>query len=225
MDTSSGGGFGGGMSMGAIFWLQTLAFVMNQLGYPDKAKIGKFLEDIKEKKISEEVLQDLLAFSLNTAVTFILSEKERATENKTVSEFFKTHYNRMIGEKIVLKSNFHSDWVIEFRKLEDAPAITVYTGDKKAIRKIPSILTDYTFTQKVLTGEEVDPLLAMLKPNVGTFSITHAIMAWMTIIEKFSNVVMIATIDLLYRKELLDQLHSDLTKKIDSLLQKQYGGE
>ena len=225
MDMEGGGGFGGGMSMGAIFWLQTLAFVINQLGYPDKEKIGKFLEDIKDKKIGEEVLQELLAFALNTAVTQVLSDSARATADETVGEFFKTHYQRMVGEKIVLKSNFHSDWVIEFRSLEEVPAITVYTGDKKAIRKVPSIMTDFIFTKKALTGEEVDPLLSMLKPNVGTFSITHAIMAWMGILEKFSNVVMIGTQDLLYKKSLLDQLHSELTKKIDSILQKYSGGE
>ncbi len=225
IDASGGGGLGGGMSMGAIFWLQTLAFVINQLGYPHKEKVEKLLTDVKEKKVGEEILQELLASTLNKAVSIILSDNMQATADGTVGEFFKTHYNRMVGEKIVLKSNFHNDWVIEFRSLEEPPAITVYTGDKKAIRKLPSILTDFIFTKKALTGEEVDPLLAMLKPNVGTFSITQAIMAWIPIIEKFSNVVMIGTMDLLYRKEFLDQLHSDLTKRIDLLLQKQYGGE
>jgi len=219
MEMSAGGGLGGGMSMGAIFWLQTIAFVINQLGYPNKEKIEQFLDDIKEKKIGEENLQDLLSSILNTAVNIILSDNTRATADETLAEFFKRHYNQMVGEKIVLKSNFHSDWVVEFLSLEDAPAIKVYTGDKKAIRKIPSILTDYTFARKALVGEEVDPLLAMLKPGVGTFSITQAIAAWMPIIEKFSNVVMIGTMDFLYRKELMDQLHTELTNKIDLMLQ------
>ena len=219
MEMSAGGGLGGGMSMGAIFWLQTIAFVINQLGYSNKEKIEQFLDDIKEKKIGEENLQDLLSSILNTAVNIILSDNTRATADETLAEFFKRHYNQMVGEKIVLKSNFHSDWVVEFLSLEDAPAIKVYTGDKKAIRKIPSILTDYTFARKALVGEEVDPLLAMLKPGVGTFSITQAIAAWMPIIEKFSNVVMIGTMDFLYRKELMDQLHTELTNKIDLMLQ------
>jgi hypothetical protein len=222
MEMSSGGGLSGGLNMGAIFWLQTLAFVINQLGYPDKEKIEQFLEDVKDKKIGEENLQDLLASILNTAVNIILSDNTRATADETLAEFFKRHYNQMVGEKIVLKSNFHSDWVVEFLSLEEAPAIKVYTGDKKAIRKLPSILTDYTFARKALVGEEVDPLLSMLKPGVGTFSITQAIAAWMPVIEKFSDVVMIGTMDILYRKELMDQLHTEVNNKIDSMLQNLY---
>ena len=60
----------------------------------------------------------------------------------------------------------------------------------------------------------------MLQKNVGTFSIMHAINAWIPIIQKFSDMVMIATITLLYKKDLLQELKRVLNKKIESILSK-----
>ncbi len=220
LDTSGGGGFGGGLSMGAIFWLQTLASVINELNYPEKDKMKSYLENIKSKNIGDDSLQEILAFAINSAIKILLAENSRATPEESIGQFFQRTYKEMVGEKIVIKSNFHDLWMIEFGALADSDPVKVYPVDKKAARKKPSILTDYIFTRKALMGEEVDPLLSMLQKNVGTFSIMHAINAWIPIIQKFSDMVMIATITLLYKKDLLQELKRVLNKKIESILSK-----
>lgn len=223
LDTE-GGPMGGGM-MGAVFWLGTLAATINYLNYSDPQKIEKFLEDVKDKKIAEENLQEILQFALNTSIRTVLNDNKRATANATVSKFFKDYYEKLVGEKIIIKSDFLNLWMIEFCDLDNSEPIKVYTVDRKTARKIPSIATDYIFVKKAFTGEEVDPMLSMLKPSVGTFSITHAINAWMPLIERFSNMVMIATMTLLYEPDLRTQVSNSLNAKIDSILKKLYQGK
>ncbi|NVM30560.1 MAG: FAD-binding protein [Candidatus Helarchaeota archaeon] len=217
-DPSSSGVLSGGLGMGAMFWLQTTASVINSLHYFEPEKMDKFLQDIRDKKINDKNLQEILQFALNKAISIILSDETRATASETVGEFFKRHYDKMVGEKVVIKSDFHELWMIEVGSLENSEPIKIITVDRTTARKIPSILTDFIFTRKALMGEEVDPMLAMLQKGVGTFSITHAINLWMKIIEKFSNVVMIGTTTLLYRKELMHKLNTQLNKKIDTIL-------
>jgi len=98
----------------------------------------------------------------------------------------------------------------------------VHTIEKKDARKIPFISTDFVFARKALGGEEVDPLLSMLKPDAGKFAIMDSILRWTkgTILKRFSNVVMIGAITLLYRKELMEQLNRQVNNKIDSILGK-----
>ena len=206
--------------MGAIFWLQTLASVINELQYPDKQKMEAFLENIKNKKMGEAPLQEILAFAINSTIKILLAENSKATPEETIGQFFQRFYSEMVGESIVIKSDFHDLWMIEFGSLEDSEPVKVFTVDKKTARKKPSILTDYIFTRKALIGEEVDPLLSMLQKDVGTFSIMHAINAWVPIIQKFSDMVMIATITLLYKKNLSQELNKVLNKKIELILSK-----
>ncbi len=216
---STEGGFGGG-GMAAMFWLGTLAAVINYLNYPDTEMIEKFLEDIKEKKISEEPLQEILQFALNSAIKIVLTDEKRATADATVSGFLKGYYEAMVGEKIVIKTDFMNLWMIEFGSLENSEPIQVYTVDRKGARKRPSILTDYIFVKKAFIGEEVDPMLSMLQKDVGNFSITHALNAWMPIIEKFSDMVMIVTTNLLYKEDLRQKLNDMLNSKIKTTLKK-----
>ncbi|NVM54377.1 MAG: FAD-binding oxidoreductase [Candidatus Helarchaeota archaeon] len=215
---TSGDPLSGGFSMGSFFWLSTLASVINALKHPEPEILEKFINDVKDKKVGEEKLQEILEFALNTSINLILNDDTRATAGETLGEFFKRHYNKMIGKKIVIKSDFHNLWMIEFGNLENTNPIKVYTVDRKDARNIPSILTDFIFERKALVGEEVDPMLSMLKKGVGTFSITHAIAAWMKILEEFSNVVMIGTTAFLYQKKLMQQLNTQLNNKIDSIL-------
>ncbi|NHI94081.1 MAG: FAD-binding oxidoreductase [Candidatus Lokiarchaeota archaeon] len=213
-----GQAFGG--SMGSMFWFQSIASVINELNYPDKDRMLKFLDAVKNKKIGEEPLQEILKDSINLSLKTLLKDKTRATADKSVGEFFKSYYEKLEGEKIVLKSDMHDLWMIELGNIEDDEPVKVYSVDKKNAKKIPSIMTDYIFTKKALIGEEVDPMLAMLKPEVGKFTIMHAIMAWSNLIERFSDAVIIGTARLLYERRSLNEINIELNKKIDIILNK-----
>ncbi len=211
-----------GMDMGSMYWFQILGSVINNLHLDKKEKLVKLIEDLKNKKIGEEYLQEILQSALNSAVSIILNDKTRATVDESLGEFFKRNYIELIGEKVVIKSDVHNLWIIEFNSLENSEPIRVYTVEKKEARGIPYISTDFVFARKALSGEEVDPLLSMLKPDEGKFGIMESIMRWLkgTILKRFSNVVTIGAITLLYRENLMEQLNTRFNNKIDSILSK-----
>ena len=62
----------------------------------------------------------------------------------------------------------------------------------------------------------------MLKPDEGKFGIMESILRWTkgTILKRFSNVVTIGAIALLYREDLMMQLNTQLNNKIDLILNK-----
>ncbi|NVM03996.1 MAG: FAD-binding oxidoreductase, partial [Candidatus Helarchaeota archaeon] len=209
-----------GEALGTMLWLPTLSSVINAFKPLEKERLETFINDVKDKKIVEENLQGIFKFVLNASIKIISNDKTRATAEESLGEYFRRRYNELKGKKIVIKSDFHDLWMIEFGNLEDSEPIKVYTVDSKTARNIPSILTNFVFERKALVGEEVDAMLSMLKPEVGKFSITHALRAWNKILDEFSSVVMIGTITLLHNKELLQRLNTQLNNKINLILNK-----
>ena len=104
--------------------------------------------------------------------------------------------------------------------IESEEPVTISIVDRKGARKVPSIMTDFVFTKKALLGEEVDPMLAMLKPEIGKFSIMHAIMAWSKIIGRFSDTVIVGTARLLHKSGMLESLNAQVNEKIDETFKK-----
>lgn len=121
----------GGLNMGAMFWFQTLAAVINSLKLPEKDKLEEFIQDIHDKKIGQENLQEILEFALNHSIALLINGKAIATANESIGDFFKKHYSGMVGEKVIIKSDFHDLWAIEFKSLEDPDPIKIYSVEKK----------------------------------------------------------------------------------------------
>lgn len=206
-------GSGEGMedaSQSLIYWFETLAAIINRLKRPEKGKLEKLFDLWKNEKIPTEEVTNTLTKIFNNILKLAISDKSRATEDLTLGGFIKENYNKLLGQKIVLRAKYRPLLILEFHESDDA-GIQVVQVDRKDARKKPVIDTDLEFERRVLIGEEIDPLISMINPQeVGNFSIMRSVRYWTDILADFSKFIFVITISFLHR----DYLNTDLNELI-----------
>ncbi|MBD3227853.1 MAG: hypothetical protein GF329_06665 [Candidatus Lokiarchaeota archaeon] len=205
-------------SQSMIYWMETLAVIINKLKRPEKNKLKKWFKSWKNKEIPTDKVVEKLSEILNGVLKIAINDKSRATEDLTLGDFIKHKYNKLVGQKIVLKARYRELLLLEFGKIENN-GIKIYQIDRKEARKKPRIDTDDKFERRVILGEQIDPLLSMINPKeVGSFSILNSIKYWTDIIIAFSEFVFIITISFLHRKYLMNELNEFIYKELLSFL-------
>jgi len=212
----------GDFSQTIIFWMGTLAGVINKLKKPDKSKLKRFYEDYRKNLISFEKITELLSNIINNALRIAFSDQSQAIDTMTLGEFIKLNYNKLKDCSIILRAKHRPFLEIYFGN-PDNEMIEVQVIDKKLSRKKPTIETDLTFEQKFILGEELDPFLSMINPKeYGTFSFIPYIKYWEPILKDFSDFIFILTLSFLHRDYLMDQLDNFIYKTLNQFLDDLY---
>ena len=205
-------------SQSMIYWFETLAAVINQLKRPKKQRLENFFSDWKNNKIPIEKASKVLANILNGVLKIAINDMSRASEDMTLGEFIQSYYNKLLNQKIVLKAKYRPTLIVEFGKI-DKNGIKVYEIDRKDAKKKPTIDTDLEFERRVIIGEDIEPMLSMIKPKeVGVFSILKSMRYWSDIIMDFSKFLFIITISFLHREYLMKELNEFVNNVLLELL-------
>ncbi|MHA1269030.1 MAG: hypothetical protein ACTSPY_04520 [Candidatus Helarchaeota archaeon] len=205
-------------SQSMIYWFETFAAIINQLKRPEKPKLLSFYNSWKENKIPINKITELLSDLLNGIIKIAINDKSRATENLTLGEFILSHYNKLINQIIILRAKHRPFLAIKINHLEDM-GIEVFEIDKKESRRKPTIEMDLEFERRLITGDNIEPMLSMIRPkDFGIFSIMGYIKYWMDILTDFSKFIFIITISFLHRDYLLEELNNFIYDKLNTFL-------